>query len=154
MSESKIILTGNFGVGKSSIFNRLVNGIFEEKYLTTISVKVGQKEIQAQKYVIWDVAGEVSQEKIPPTYFLNAAHILYVIDLSRPNTFPNIGKDLDFLQLKYPNCELHTIGNKIDLLSSPQEIDLRIAALPCACKLLTSAKTGEGIEGLSSLLIK
>jgi len=153
MSESKIILTGNFGVGKSSIFNRLVNGIFDEKYLTTIGVKVGQKEMKNQKFLIWDVAGEVSQEKIPPTYFLKTAHILYVIDLSRPNTFANIGKDLDFLQLKYPSCELHTIGNKIDLLSSPQEIALRLTELPCTCKLLTSAKTGEGIEGLSSLLV-
>jgi len=34
----KIILTGSFGVGKTSLFSRFVYSEFDEKYLTTIGV--------------------------------------------------------------------------------------------------------------------
>lgn len=74
MTSKKIILTGNFSVGKTSLFNRFINEQFDDKYITTIGVKVNKKTIEIDgeeiALVLWDVAGEVSQDKVPTSYFL------------------------------------------------------------------------------------
>lgn len=154
MNNTKTILTGTFGVGKTSLFKRLINDDFEDKYITTIGVKVGKKEIEGQTHTIWDIAGEVTQEKIPPTYFLNAHRIFYVIDLSRPNTFGSIDSDLDFLKKHYAQSDLCIIGNKLDLLEHDQLLQTRLGMIPTECQILTSAKNGDGIEALAKMLIK
>ena len=154
MENSKTILTGTFGVGKTSLFKRLIDDIFEEKYITTIGVKVGKKEIDGQSYMLWDIAGEITQEKIPPTYFLGAYRIFYVIDLSRPNTFGSIAADIDFLSNKYQAADICIIGNKIDLLEENGLLEKRLSELPLDCHVLTSAKKGDGIEYLVGKLIK
>ena len=154
MNNLKTILTGTFGVGKTSLFKRIINDVFEEKYITTIGVKVGKKEIDGQVFMVWDIAGEVAQDKIPPTYFLNAYRIFYVIDLSRPNTFSSILSDINFLQNTYDKADLCIIGNKIDLLTESDLLQTRLSMIPVSCNLLTSAKNGVGIEGLSKMLIK
>ena len=41
--KKKICLLGTFAVGKTSLTERFVHGRFEEKYLTTIGVKISQK---------------------------------------------------------------------------------------------------------------
>ena len=43
MIKKKICLLGSFAVGKTSLVQRFVNSIFSEKYLTTIGVKIDQK---------------------------------------------------------------------------------------------------------------
>ena len=38
MISKKVVITGHFGVGKTSLFNRVISNTFNEKYLTTIGV--------------------------------------------------------------------------------------------------------------------
>lgn len=154
MNTLKTILTGTFGVGKTSLFKRIIDGAFEDKYITTIGVKVGKKEIDGKTYILWDIAGEVAQDKIPPTYFLNAYRIFYVIDLSRPNTFSSITSDIEFLKSQYSNSDLCIIGNKIDLLREENLLEERLSTIPVSCDILTSAKNGDGIEFVTGKLIK
>ncbi|MCA9468788.1 MAG: GTP-binding protein, partial [Nitrospira sp.] len=45
MKQKKICLLGGFAVGKTSLVRRLVSGLFSEKYLTTIGVKIDQKMV-------------------------------------------------------------------------------------------------------------
>ena len=82
MISKKVILTGSFGVGKTSLFNQFIHQKFSDKYLTTIGVKVNKKTVtvnnEAVSLLIWDIAGEVSPDKVPNTYFLGASGILYV----------------------------------------------------------------------------
>ena len=70
---------------------------FSDKYMTTIGVKVDKKVIdiddKTMTMLIWDIAGEVSQDKVPGSYFLGASGIIYVFDLSREGTFENIESD-------------------------------------------------------------
>lgn len=101
MISKKIVLTGCFGVGKTSLFNKFLYEKFSEKYLTTIGVKVDKKvvEIDGRKIslLIWDIAGEVSQDKVPQSYYLGSSAIVYVFDLTRPSTWLNIKSDIDYL---------------------------------------------------------
>lgn len=147
--SKKVILVGNFGVGKTSLTRRFVFQKFADEYLTTLGVKIDKKtlvvgDIEAN-LIIWDIAGEVSQTKVPKSYYLGANGIIYVFDLTRPSTFKNISEDLDYIKQMLPNVPYVIAGNKKDMLTDKQLTET-IAQLSVPCEYLTSAKTGESVE--------
>ncbi len=150
--NKKIILTGSFGVGKTSLFNRFIYNQFDEKYLTTIGVKVNKKVVFVDEkevaLMVWDIAGEVTQDKVPASYFLGTAGIIYVIDLSRPTTFVNIEADLNYLRQIQPRAVLYLVGNKRDLVGSEEQLNGLLAQISRPLHIVTSAKTGENVEQL------
>ncbi|MCB0643998.1 MAG: GTP-binding protein [Phaeodactylibacter sp.] len=151
MISKKIILTGSFGVGKTSLFNKFLYNKFNEKYLTTIGVKVDKKIIEIDQHevslLIWDIAGEVTQDKVPHSYFLGASGVIYVFDLTRPNTYENLSIELEYLRTKVPDGVIKVVGNKTDLLDPPLLRDF-VEQSGVHYDLLTSAKTGENVEAL------
>ena len=157
MTSKKIILTGNFSVGKTSLFNRFINDQFDDKYITTIGVKVNKKTVEIDgeeiALVLWDVAGEVSQDKVPTSYFLGSHGIIYVFDLTRPTTWMNIANDIEYLQGLLPYSALRIVGNKMDLATAEQ-IEAVKSQISIPWNILTSAKTGENVEPLFIELTK
>ena len=150
--KKKIILTGSFGVGKTSLFSRFIYSEFDEKYLTTIGVKVDKKTINIDddtslNIMLWDIAGEVAQDKVPLSYFLGTSGIIYVFDLTRPMTYNNILADIEYLKNILPEATIKIIGNKKDLVTTAH-IESVISGLPVECDMTTSAKTGENVEQL------
>jgi small GTP-binding protein len=150
--NKKVILTGSFGVGKTSLFNRFIYNQFNEKYLTTIGVKVNKKTVSVHEkevaLMLWDIAGEVTQDKVPASYFLGTSGIIYVIDLSRPSTFANIEADLNYLRQIQPKAVIYLVGNKRDLISSEIALSEILRQLPVAINVITSAKEGTNVEHL------
>ncbi len=58
----KIVLLGDFAVGKTSLIRRFVFDEFNDSYLTTIGVKVTRKEVDIKDrgrtdLLLWDIAG-------------------------------------------------------------------------------------------------
>ncbi len=151
MISKKVILTGSFGVGKTSLFNRFINQQFSDKYLTTIGVKVNNKVIKVDdeniSMMIWDIAGEVTQDKVPTSYFLGASGIIYVMDLSRPLTFNNLETDIQFLKDLLPFGTIVIVANKRDLVTDEQLESIR-QELSLPFDYATSAKTGENVDEL------
>jgi small GTP-binding protein len=151
MISKKIILTGSFGVGKTSLFNRFIYQEFNDKYLTSIGVKVNKKQVKVDdkevSLLVWDIAGEISQDKVPSSYFLGASGIVYVMDLSRPMTFKNLESDYLFLKELMPLGIIKIVGNKRDLVTDEQIEEIR-KSLPRPIDCLTSAKTGENVDQL------
>jgi small GTP-binding protein len=147
--SKKIILTGSFGVGKTSLFNQFIYSTFSEKYLTTIGVKVNKKTVEIDgrelTLLIWDIAGEVRQDKVPNSYFLGAEGIVYVFDLTRPTTLQNLKTDLEYLRQMLPNAVIKVVGNKLDLVQ-PDDIERIKNEYQIVPNCLTSAKTGENVE--------
>ncbi|WP_367392805.1 Rab family GTPase [Lewinella sp. LCG006] len=149
MITKKIVITGHFGVGKTSLFNRFITNTFNEKYLTTIGVRVDKKSVtidgEEVSLVIWDLAGEVSQEKVPRSYFLGSSAIIYVFDLSRPATFSRLEDDLVYINSVLPNVLIRKVGNKKDLVSDQTLKEIYSQTQP---HIFTSARTGENVEDL------
>lgn len=149
--NKKIILTGSFGVGKTSLFSRFIYSEFDEKYLTTIGVKVDKKTVNIDDTILnimlWDIAGEVAQDKVPLSYFLGTSGIIYVFDLTRPMTYNNIATDIEYLKNILPEAVIKVIGNKKDLVTDAH-IETVISNLSVECDMTTSAKTGENVEQL------
>lgn len=151
MTSKKVILAGSFGVGKTSLFNQFIFNKFDDKYLTTIGVKVNKKIVdigdRQLSILLWDIAGEVAQDKVPVTYFLGASGVIYVFDLSRPSTYKNIQHDIDYLTGVLNGGVIRVVGNKKDLMTEEQ-IDIIKEQLPVPLEMTTSAKTGENVEDL------
>ncbi len=149
--SKKVILIGNFGVGKTSLTNAFVHKRFSEDYLTTLGVKIDKKtiEILAQNddeedtqltLLIWDIAGEVAQEKVNKAYYLGSHGIIYVFDVTRPSTFEKMKEDLAYVATILPKAQVIVVGNKVDL------IDVNTLDADLKYDFLSSAKTGENVE--------
>lgn len=153
----EVLLTGSFGVGKSSIFNRFIHDDFSNKYYGTMGVRVNEKEISINDVTttikLWDIAGEIRQDKVPKPYFRNKTVILYVIDISRPFTFKNVPTDIEYLKESSPNSLVKIIGNKKDLLAEKQISRMVADKDPINFDWITSAKTGENIKELFDELV-
>jgi small GTP-binding protein len=151
MISKKVILTGSFGVGKTSLFNQFIYQQFSDKYLTTIGVKVNKKTLTIDgeeiSLLVWDIAGEVAQDKVPASYFLGAGGIIYVVDLSRPMTLVNMKADLAFLEKLLPNTTIIVVANKKDLVT-PADLEDMAQNLDVKWDFATSAKTGENVDAL------
>jgi len=149
MISRKVLITGSFAVGKTSLFRRFIYNEFDEKYLTSIGVKVDKKELEANgqriSLVLWDIAGEVSQDKVPKTYFMGASAVIYVFDLSRPRTCEHMSADLEIIEKMLPGCLIYVVGNKRDLV---QETALKNFRQNYSPHYFTSAKTGDNVPEL------
>jgi small GTP-binding protein len=149
MVSKKVVITGHFGVGKTSLFNRFISNTFSEKYLTTIGVRVDKRLVQLDgqevSLILWDLAGEVSQDKVPRSYFMGASAVVYVFDLSRPATYTRLADDLLYIQSILPDVLLRKVGNKKDLVGEDTLEKVRTETQP---DLFTSARTGENVEEL------
>jgi len=152
--DLEIILTGSFGVGKSSIYNRFIYNEYSNKYYGTLGVRANEKILEVGgaecKFKVWDIAGEVSQEKVPKSYFHTPTIIVYVIDLNRSFGLEKIPADLEYLKGLSDDKKIYVIGNKIDLVEK-QTIDQLLVDNPWLDFFsITSAKTGENISELFS----
>jgi len=143
--SKKIILIGNFGVGKTSLTRQFVYQKFSEEYLTTLGVKIDKKVMERGddliNLMIWDIAGEVTQTRVNTSYYLGSNGILYVFDVTRPSTYEQMEADIEYVQKLLPNIPILRIANKADLLSPEQ-----IAQLPVKYDFLCSAKNNQNVE--------
>ena len=157
MIAKKVLLVGNFGVGKTSLIRRFVLNEFSEDYISTIGVRVSTKivEINSEKIklLIWDVAGTKDDEKVPKAYFLGASAAMYVFDLSREETYLNIKSQINSVKELSGLEYITVVGNKKDLLTSTalEQIKKNIS-IPI--DLVTSAKDDENVEDAFIALAK
>ena len=158
MVRKKICLLGTSAVGKTSLVDRFVNGIFSDKYLTTVGVKISKKTIHLNEerieLLVWDLNGEDRFQKLSSSYLRGAAGYFIVVDGSRRETLESakiIHKRATKGIGEIPVC---LILNKADLtedweISSEEIQELKDDNWKI---FLTSAKTGTGVEEAFSYL--
>ena len=157
--QKKILLVGDFGVGKSSLMERFVNQRFSEDYKSTIGVVINKKEIFSSNgtlgLLIWDVAGERDVSQIPASYFLGSSGILYVFDLSRPETWAGLDHRIKAVEEKAKMPEnsgnIVLVANKSDLCDD-DTLESVVSNMSPQVDIVTSAKTGHGVEEAFLLL--
>ena len=76
-------------------------------------------------------------------YSLARKRILYSPNYQALNNFPLV----PHLKKIIPDCIIKVVGNKIDLIEPNQLDDLK-SKMIIPCDILTSAKTGENVDGL------
>lgn len=157
--SKKVCLLGEFAVGKTSLVRRFVYERFEDKYLSTIGVKVSRKNLVVThlertvdlSLILWDLAGSEEFDALRASYLRGAAGAVLVCDLTRPETLYRLSTYLHDLRQVSPGAQVVLAANKADLGDglrlSAAEVSEYAAGLEIPC-YLTSARTGDHVETL------
>ena len=152
MLQKKVCMLGASAVGKTSLVARFVQGIFNDKYLTTVGVKIDKKPVsvggQDVLMMLWDMQGEDRFQKVQMSYLRGAHGYLLVADGTRRDTLDRalmLQKEAEATAGAVPFALLL---NKSDLVD---DWDMDQAALDeLTAKgwtvVKTSAKSGDHVE--------
>jgi len=152
-------MVGHFGVGKTSLVRRFVESIFEDKYLTTVGVKIDKKEVmlngQAITLVLWDIAGEDDLAQLRVSHLRGAHGYILVVDGCRAVTFEKAKELQKRVTETLGPAPFVFVINKSDLRDKweVQQAEIDACGWPT---FQTSARLGTGVEemflGLASKL--
>lgn len=159
MLQKKICILGPTGVGKTSLIKQYVDGIFSDKYLTSIGVKIDKKIIDSMftpvQLMLWDLEGIDKYCGFNPRYLRGAAAYIIVMDQTRSASY------VEAIEV-YKEAQKHTdvpailVINKNDLppaLNWAQN-DLESVSALFKGVFNTSAKTGSQVEDMFTFLAK
>ncbi len=151
--QKKVCLLGDFAVGKTSLARRFVEDRFDDRYLSTIGVKISRKPVEMDEYtlnlLIWDLAGGDDFSKAGASYLRGAVGALIVCDLTRSETLEKLQFYAGQLRDLSQDAVLVFAGNKADLEA---ERSINEEEIQAVCDQLngryleTSAKTGFQVE--------
>ena len=146
-------------MGKTSLVRRFVYDVFEDKYISTIGVKVSRKTIQIPNDIqvinltlmLWDLAGSETFDRMRSTYLRGSSGAILTCDLTRPETLNSVYAYAEDLQRVSAKAQIVIVANKSDLTDQRQ---ITADQLEGAAKKLnaayyvTSAKTGDEVDKL------
>lgn len=153
--QKKICLLGDFGVGKTSLIRRFVEGRFDEKYLTTIGVNISRRTVEraygSMSMLIWDLAGSTGFDSFTnPSYMQGTAGAVIVCDITRRETLTIMAEYARQARIINPNIHLVFMCNKTDILDehamSVKDVNNVSSTFGDGTYFLSSAKTGEHVE--------
>jgi small GTP-binding protein len=147
----KIVLVGNFGVGKTSLIRRFVENSFSEKYLSTIGVSISKKTLENVTIMIWDIEGHTEFKPIHKQYLLGAKGFIVVGDLLREDTITQIKKHIELCHEVIQDAPIAVALNKSDMphTFTDEEIqEIRQFSKTIISIAKTSAKNGDAVEDL------
>lgn len=158
MIHKKICLLGASGVGKTSLIKHYVDGIFSDKYLTSIGVKIDKKIVKLAKeevqLMIWDIEGIDRYCGFQAKYMRGASGLIIVVDHTRSQS---LVEGLEIFKLAQDISPIPSILaiNKSDLACSWHwnEKELAELASPFTHTLHTSAKTGNNVEAMFQSIV-
>jgi small GTP-binding protein len=154
-------MVGDFGVGKTSLIRRFVEREFNDKYLTTVGVKISRKTVELQnvkqqekldlQMLIWDIEGSTKFKAIAPTYLQGSSGAVIVADVTRQESIDHITDHVNMFLSINPKGFIIIALNKSDLVDQEKVEKLAImAANPEQERVLaiypTSAKTGKDVD--------
>jgi len=153
---SKLILTGDFKVGKTSLIKRFVENLFSESYISTIGVEISKKTVVMDEdtkinFILWDIGGQISSmAPYRHRFYEGASAAFIVIDRTRPNNLESVNKWYkEILDAVSRNIPVVIVGNKSDLQDKLviTEEEIKIVAKELGFHyILTSALTGENVN--------
>jgi len=157
--QKKVCLLGNFSVGKSSLVRRYIKDRFEDKYLSTIGVKVSRKTLEREdsqlNMLIWDLVGGNELSQSETGYLVGTTGALIVCDLTRADTLETLKRYTSQVRTVNPHVAIVFLGNKVDKTKERTITSEMLTAVTTELNapfLLTSAKTGENVEAAFALL--
>ncbi|MFX1346715.1 MAG: Rab family GTPase [Promethearchaeota archaeon] len=119
----KVCLFGDGGVGKTTLINRYLTGVFKNDSNITIGVDFHIKKLLIQDTLIslqiWDFAGEDRFRFLLPSYVLGASGGVFMYDITRYSSLKNFQNWLEIFKQGYkgPSNQVPIImvGSKLDL---------------------------------------
>ena len=166
----KVCIFGDGGVGKTSLVNRYLTGLFKTGSIMTIGVDFLMKdlEIQGKKVAlqIWDFAGEKRFQFLLSGYVKGASAGIFMFDITRMSSLTSLTEWLEVFKKgtdeEGEGIPIIMVGGKIDLSNRRSVFSIDAKEIAQSHNLLEyiecSSKTGENVElifhNLAQFLIK
>ena len=118
--ESKVVVLGDSGVGKSSLSLRFAQGVFPRTHEVTVGAAFLQNSVRMSdgslhKLQIWDSGGSERFRAMAPLYYRDAWGCLLVFDVTDPASVQSISYWLEEVRGKGPDgCVIFVVANKCD----------------------------------------
>jgi small GTP-binding protein len=153
----KVLISGEGGVGKTTLMYRYIEGTFRVDTRMTIGVEFHLKEldIEDQKLYlqIWDFGGQDRFRFLLKNYAKGA---LLLFDLTRPITLQKLDEWVDICRSDDPNIPIILIGSKSDLSKYAMIQDGFIKELKEKYNIFdyvkVSSKSGQNVSQVFDLL--
>lgn len=153
--KKKICMVGQFAVGKTSLVRRFVDQIYDDRYLTTVGVKIDRKDISVGlsplTLMLWDLAGEDDLEQLKVSHLRGASGYIVVADGCRAASLAKAMELQKRITEEIGELPFVLALNKADLRDQ-WEIQGAPASGPGWNVFETSAKTGAGVEEMFAVL--
>lgn len=116
---AKVEVVGDLGVGKTSIFKRLIKNEFVEKYTPTVGYEFNPYLIKVNntiiKFQIWDMCGNDNYRPVLLNLYRNATLGILVYSVCSRKSFNNLDNWITELKrFAYTNSKIILIGSKCD----------------------------------------
>ena len=156
--DIKILLFGNTGVGKTSIFKRYYENKFDGNYNSSIGIdfqtKVIKHKNKSYSIQLFDTAVQERFRSITSSYFRMAEYYMLVFDLTNKNSLNAVPDWIESLKEFIDKPKYIILGNKSDLERNKIPDDEINDVLECQDHfkindenfIKVSAKTGENIK--------
>ena len=161
MYKKKVCMVGAFAVGKTSLVQRFVTGIFSSRYLTTVGVKIDNKDVDVDgdtvQLLLWDIQGEDELSSVPMNYLKGASAIIYVVDGTRLETLATAMDIKQEVESRFEGgVPSIVLFNKSDLADSWEISAEMISEVEATGTLtiLTSSKEGSGVNTAFNLITR
>jgi len=156
-NKFKIVIFGDGGVGKTTLVNRYLKGVFTSGAMTIgVDFHLKVMDIQGNKIVlqIWDYAGQDRFRFLFPSYVSGSEGAIFMFDVTRYSSIKSLSEWMEAFKRGFDSDDVKIpkimVGGKIDL--DIQRSISRQDAEELAKKynfdeyIECSSKTGENVE--------
>ncbi len=156
----KIVLAGDYAVGKTSLVQRYATNAFRDEYKPTLGFDVLIKHLVVNgrpvSLSIWDLGAGMGFKHLRSNYIRECRGCLIVCDLTRRDTFEDIESWLAEIKAVAANAPLVLVGNKSDLPNQAitgADIAQKADAIGAVGGITTSAKEGSRVDDAFLMLV-
>ena len=161
MKTYKIVVLGDFGVGKTSLIRRYVLDEFSDEYRATLGVHLYKhadtlvEEGVEISLVVWDIEGAPLPSGQTQRYVVGASGAVIVGDMTRDDPFSAMWSAADMFEEALPGRPLCLALNKSDIAEtdSPETVARMKRRYDCSA-FETSALTGDCVTPMFHALAR
>lgn len=115
----KVILIGDFSVGKTSLVRKYMSGVFSNDYRLTIGVDFYSKTIQVRNLIVklqfWLITERPRFRFLMPTFCRGGSGAIIMYDITRSESLLRIPDWIWMIRNNTGNVPIMLVGNKNDL---------------------------------------
>lgn len=158
----KVVIVGDYAVGKTSVALRFTQNQYKEFYQATVAASFWAKTIESNgtkiMFQIWDTAGTERYRSLIPMYIRGAEFAIVMYDITSKKSFENVSFWSDHLVATTKHdIRYALIGNKTDI-EEKREVSTEVAKAFAEKQNMyfseVSARTGENVERFFSDIAK